>query len=107
MTHTKAEFEAALKSFYEGCQRIHAEGCANHGYEDDSKWDLHRLKRWVRIVRPSAFAFVDMETGDVLKTGGYDRPAITKTQRGNIFDKHNGLQHINMYGVSYARDIPK
>jgi hypothetical protein len=101
-TEQQTDFEAKLQSFYEGCQRIAAE---KRGYKN-KHWSMTRLKRWVRIEKEtSAFCFVDLETGEVLKTGGRKRPALTKTKRGNIFDEHNGLKHIGPHGVAYADEI--
>jgi hypothetical protein len=101
----QADFEAKLKSFYEGCQCIHHDYCAENGYKNSTRWGMTRLKRWVRIECPGAFCFVDLETGDVLKTAGWKRPALTKTKRGNIFDASNGLKHIGPFGVAYADEI--
>ena len=97
----RPDFEEKLKSFVDGCQqRVH----------DDHYLSTYPLKRWVRIERRSpsssgVFCFVDIETGEVLKPAGWKRPALTKTKRGNIFDEHNGLQHIGPYGVAYADKI--
>ena len=59
----------------------------------------------VEITGFAAGCFVDIDSGEVLKTGGWKAPAITKTKRGNIFDEHNGLQHIGPYGVLSANEI--
>ena len=67
--------------------------------------EYDRLQKWVRIEAPHAFCCVDLETGDVLKTDGWNRPAKTKIKRGNIFDESNGLEHIGQYGVAYAEEI--
>ena len=106
----RPDFKQKLTSFFKGCKRIHAEYCATHGFENDSKWDMTWLKRYVRIVvsidaSTRAFVFIDIETGEVLKTGGWKKPAITKTKRGNIFDERNGLRHISPYGVSSVNKI--
>ena len=70
------------------------------------------LKRYVRVEQSisisssrHSFCFVDIDSGEVLKTGVWKAPAITKTKRGNIFDEHNGLQHIGPYGVFSANEI--
>lgn len=46
----------------------------------------------------SAFCFVDMETGAILKADGWKRPA--KHARGNIA---NGAADVGPYGAAYMR----
>lgn len=62
-------------------------------------------KKFIRIVASqyngksrSAFAFIDIATGDVLKPDGWKRPA--KGARGNIYTENLG---IGAYGALYAR----
>jgi hypothetical protein len=93
----RPDFKEKLETFVEGCKHIANEGT----------WNVTWLKRWVRIENPGAYCFVDIETGDVLKTDGWKRPAITKTKRGNIFDEYNGLQYAGPYGIAYADEIKK
>ncbi len=49
----------------------------------------------------SAWAFIDMENGDVLKPAGCKKPA--KHARGNLFDEHQGIEHISAYGPAYLK----
>jgi hypothetical protein len=73
-------------------------------------------KRYVRVVSQEAFtkadcskeifgrsawAFIDLTNGDVLKCAGWKSPA--KVARGNIFDDKNGLRMITAYGPKYLR----
>lgn len=63
-------------------------------------------KRYIRIVKitygqSSAHAFIDKDTGDVLKPAGWKAPA--KHRRGNIFDDQNGLGQMGPYGPAYLR----
>lgn len=59
-------------------------------------------RRYILITHEhSAFAFVDMKTGDVLKPATYKTPA--KGARGNIFDSKNGLGRMTPYGPEYNR----
>lgn len=53
------------------------------------------------VVGGSAFCFIDKTNGDVLKPASYSAPA--KIARGNIFDSHNGLKHITVYGPASLR----
>jgi len=60
-------------------------------------------KRYVRIFTRhngsrSAWAFVDKETGDVLKPHGWKGPA-KNFARGNIFDDDFGLSRAGWTGV--------
>jgi len=64
---------------------------------------VERGKRYVRVIRDegnsrSAFAFVDITTGDVLKPAGWKGPA--KGARGNIYTPRLG---VSAYGALYAR----
>jgi hypothetical protein len=60
-------------------------------------------KKFLRIVKTdgssrSAYAFIDVATGDVLKPDGWKRPA--KGARGNIYTGDAG---VSAYGALYAR----
>src|SRR4051812_40180083 len=64
--------------------------------------------RYARIVKHtsgqhngSAWAFIDLGTGDVLKCDGYKRPA--KGVRGNLFDDQKGMGRIGPNGPGYNR----
>lgn len=63
-------------------------------------------KRYVRILhvthgQRSAYAFIELETGDILKPAGYKGPA--KHARGNIFADDHGLSCCGRYSVAYLR----
>lgn len=65
-----------------------------------------RGDRYARIIlnygtglHRSVHSFVDLETGDILKADGWERPA--KGARGNIFRLDDG--GFNKYGVDYRR----
>jgi hypothetical protein len=47
----------------------------------------------------SVWAFIDKQTGDVLKPQGYRKPA--KQPRGNLFDEYHGLEMLTPYGPAY------
>lgn len=47
----------------------------------------------------SVFAFIDKNTGDILKPAGYKAPA--KHARGNLFDTEGGLGKLTPYGPAY------
>lgn len=106
-----------LQSFFKGCQAIYNKGSiesierfnqSNPGKTPlplnfhDKEWSLSIGKRYAKIIcEGSAFCFVDLTTGDVLKSASWSAPA--KGSRGNIFDIHNGLKRIRRYGPEYNR----
>jgi hypothetical protein len=49
----------------------------------------------------SAWAFIDLRNGDVLKPASWNTPA--KHARGNIFDEHGGTKYITPHGPMYLR----
>lgn len=49
----------------------------------------------------SAWCFINLENGDVLKPDGWKRPA--KHARGNILDADGGVKHIGPYGPAYLK----
>jgi hypothetical protein len=62
--------------------------------------------RYVRIVNDMgnqrfAYCFVDKQTGDVLKTDGWKKPA--KHARSNIWDDDFGLSGLGPYGAKYLK----
>jgi hypothetical protein len=48
----------------------------------------------------SYWAMIDRTNGDVLKAAG---KVPAKGARGNIFDEHNGMGRISVYGPAYNR----
>lgn len=49
----------------------------------------------------SAWAFIDLATGDILKAAGWKRPA--KHARGNINTPTDGVEFVGVYGPAYLR----
>jgi len=63
-------------------------------------------RKYARIVccyynSRSAWAFVDMETGDIYKPAGWNAPA--KHARGNIYDATQGMGQMTQYGPKYLK----
>lgn len=103
MARTKQEFDDALQAFFDGCKALAEAHRAQH-YPNNPppEWRLDWLKKSVRVVKEgSAHCFVDMASGDVLKSAGWGRPA--KHARGNIFDAKNGLGAMGPHGPAYLR----
>jgi hypothetical protein len=110
----RPDFKDKLQSFVLGCTRIRAERYPDEKEDEDRGliWKVKLGKRFVRIERSTPYpirkfdCFLEIETGEVLKSD-LNKPVINKTKRGNIFDEHNGLQHIRPYGVAHANDIKR
>lgn len=63
-------------------------------------------KRYVRIVQHDTsarycYCFVDKQTGDVLKSDGWKKPA--KHARSNIWDDDLGLSGLSVHGAKYLK----
>lgn len=111
------EFQTKFDSWFAACQK------KRKAYYDReypalteiTRYDLEAedRARYIRIVAreysrstgeritSSAWAFIDKSNGDVLKADSATRPA--KGARGNIFDEHNGMHRIGVYGPAYNR----
>ncbi len=69
---------------------------------------IQQGRKFIKIVlngvdspHRSAFAFINMNNGDVLMASSWTSPA--KGARGNIFDVHNGRKFVTPYGMAYLR----
>ena len=60
-------------------------------------------KKYARIVMDhgSAWGFINLENGDVLKSASWRAPA--KHARGNIFDAHGGVKWVSWTGLAYLK----
>lgn len=104
-------FETSLASWLAGAQDIiNKHFATNYPRLQVPTLKLERGKRYVKVVRclddqegrpieRSAHAFVDTTNGDVLKPASWKAPA--KHARGNIYDQHNGLGSMGVYGPAY------
>lgn len=104
------EFCEALANYLNAARAVHAKHMDIMGATDPKihrglsfdSWRLDFGQKRVRIVHDSsARAFVDYETGNVLKCAGFNKPA--KHARGNIYDEHHGAQHEGPHGPAYLR----
>ena len=59
--------------------------------------------KYARIVcdKQSAWGFINLENGDVLKSASWKAPA--KHARGNIFDAHGGVKWVSWTGLAYLK----
>jgi len=73
---------------------------------------IEKGRRYARIVKTnhidrneastcSAWAFIDLTNGDILKPATYKAPA--KHARGNINDDAQGMKHVDSYGPAYLK----
>ena len=97
----------SIEEFVARCQVISSEYQTKHFPNNAPQTlNLEPGKKYCRIVQigpgtRSAWAFVDMANGDVLKAASWKLPA--KHARGNIFDENQGMKHIGPYGPAYLR----
>jgi len=104
----KDPFEIAFEKFLKGAQKIVDDYWKRSGFRPLMKPTLvpQRGRRYIRIVSKdpssgSAWAFIDITNGDVLKPAGFRTPA--RHARGNIYDQWNGLKAVSAYGPAYLR----
>jgi hypothetical protein len=95
--------EEEVEAFMAGCMRItHDHMDRNFPTLTKPVFRLEELQKRYRIVNGGGVhAFVDKETGDVLKPATWSKPA--KHARGNLRDEHNGLGRMGPYGPAYLR----
>lgn len=105
MTET-ITFDAALTSFINGCQKL----VDDENLTFTTKIESMKGRKYIRLVRAdytdagevisrSAYCFVEMSTGTVLKAAGWSAPA--KGSRGNVYDAYNGLNRMSWTGAAY------
>ena len=103
------EFQVAFDTWFEGCKKVISDYYDLKGYIRHEELKFTVKQRYIFVFQnrtgpmggSSAWAFVDIKTGDVLKPASWKAPA--KHARGNIFDKSNGLGSIGPYGPAYLR----
>lgn len=87
--------ENNLNTFLDICREV-----------SDSSIEIERGKKYGRIVvgagpYRSAFGFINLENGDILKAASWKTPH--PTPRGNISDEDNGRKAVTRYGIVYLR----
>lgn len=96
-------FDEAFKSWLAGFQKI-SDDYMEAQFPSLSKPVFKAVNgiRYVKVIGGgSVKAFVDKQSGDVLKPASWKAPA--KHARGNIFDKWNGLKMMGPYGPAYLK----
>ena len=101
------DFNKAFDKFFDSCEKLIEDHYRNYSWNEELEWREGRKYRKINIVHDKGvrvWAFVNKENGDVLKPAGWKTPA-TNHARGNIFDKHGGMQHIKWTGPAYMGAI--
>ena len=104
MTHPRA---MQIEQFLAGCRQIIASFYA----KQYPNLPLPALSvkygpRYAKVVidhgsGPSVWAFIDLDSGDILKPANWQAPA--KHARGNLDDAKFGLGRITAFGPEYLR----
>lgn len=105
MNDIKARIEELVKRLnammdaeYQDCPRLQKLITAHYG------------RRYVKLVSTdkyldtkggSAYGFIDLKNGDLLKTASWDKPA--KGARGNVFNSDYGMRGCTKFGMIYFR----
>ena len=120
----QSEFASKLASWQEGCTKIIAEYWTRNNFTHSPHEVLSTsegpkfIKVWAHdrqwldqndhskgpapVGRPNRiYAFINKETGDVLKPNSTRAPH--PKPRGNLFDAHNGLKYMNNHGPMYLK----
>ena len=78
-------------------------------FSDPPKVTADIGRRYARVVKVdqlngsrSVHTFVDLDNGNILKSGGWSAPAPNGV-RGNIFDTDVGESVVNEHGANYLR----
>lgn len=100
--------ENDVAAFVASVNAMLADHNQNSGFNWSSYVEANIGKKYAKIVKRenhngnivggSAFCFIDMQTGDILKAASWAAPA--KGVRGNIFQ---GLTGLTPYGAIYFR----
>ena len=104
---TKKKFDKELNNFVELAQKmIDAHFKLNYKNLKPNLLVVKPGKRYVKIISEaqagsgrSVWAFVEKETGDILRPATWNAPA--KHARGNIYSEDNGISCVTPYGPHY------
>lgn len=86
---------------------VHKDVIKNNDGSEKYSFSYMKGRKYVRIVKTymnnvsrSSYCFIDMNTGDILKSAGWKGPA--EGVRGNIFKKEE--MKFDAYGECFYRD---
>lgn len=94
-----AKFETAFAKFLEVATALRAKGGVN-----TPQLTFEKGRKNIRVIsesygQRSVYCFVDIASGDILKSASWKAPA--KGARGSIYSSDNGLSGITVYGANY------
>jgi hypothetical protein len=105
------DFDGKVQTFVAICQdRVNRTYAARYPTLRPDVLEIDEGNRYVKVfqrqITPdgvptnglSVFAFIDKETGDVLKPAGWKAPA--KIPRGNLLSDHGGMEAVMADGMS-------
>lgn len=99
---------AEIDPFIEGAQAKIDDYYAKH-YKNlkPSTLSVSYGKRYAKVIdhmcngQRSAWAFIDLTTGDILKSASWKAPA--KHARGTVLTETHGVEFVGPYGPAYLR----
>lgn len=105
---TPDDIRQRMISFVAGAQQMLDDYNTVQGYHWRDKLLIDSGKKYARIVKTdekgenrSAWAFIDLTNGDILKPASWKTPA--KHARGSILEPDFGVSKITPYGPAYLR----
>ena len=101
--------QIAYDAWFKKCDALYqADGRKRKlGYHLESRFG----RKYIKVCnntgnQTGAWAFVEMETGNIYKPAHWKRPELNKP-RGNIYDEHGGMKYITWTGPMYIDSIKK
>lgn len=101
------ELKTALENYIQLAQAMIDKNAPNYPHPDQKKLRYMEGQKYIRIVQglegsgcSSAWAFVEIETGNIYKAASWKVPA--KHARGNIYSENPVANH-SAYGPCYLR----
>lgn len=108
ITYTQEEIRQRMLKFLVGAQQVVNEYNVSQGFPWKEHLVLEIGKKYARIVKTdekgasrSAWAFVDLTNGDILKPASWKTPA--KHARGSVLEPDFGVSKVSAYGPAYLR----
>ena len=106
------DFETQLAGFIKGAQKVIDDYMYTNFPRQGRILKLERGSKNIRVVAVdtfdgvessggSAWCFIEIATGNIMKPAGYKTPA--KHARGNIMQEDFGVSYIGPYGPAYLK----
>jgi len=91
-----------IENFIEGINKKRCKYMAERGFDWEFSLTPQYGRKYIRLVTEtqSAFLFIDMATGDILKSASWKSPA--KGVRGSVFDENFSWgKGVGPYGAAH------